>query len=143
VSNPVKRLLIVEDDVRVRDLAVFAARRSQYFNEVATASDGVEALRMIRHLQGNDEWAGLPDVILTDLRMPRMDGVQLVRALKADPEIQSVPMFMFSSFFQAKDRERALAAGCEEFYEKPISLEGLVAIMSTIGARLGQTAPRQ
>lgn len=142
VANAQKRILIVDDDVRVRDLAVFAARRSELFSDVATAGDGTEATRMIWHLGRNDERAGLPDVVLTDLSMPGMDGLQFTRALKAHPQTRSIPVFMFSSSGHPNDREQALAAGCDEFFEKPISLDGLVGLMRAIGARLTQIAPR-
>ncbi|HVS51660.1 MAG TPA: response regulator [Opitutaceae bacterium] len=128
---PGRKILIVDDDVRLRELAEFAARKSGLFTSVLLASNGVIALRLVHELAGKRA-PQLPDVVLTDLSMPEMDGLQLTRALKTDPITHDLPIFMFSSSGRPNDRELALAAGCREFFEKPLTIDGLAAIMQTM-----------
>src|SRR4051812_24388698 len=99
-------LLIVDDDPRIRELAEHAARASRRFNAIRLAENGEDALRQL----GADP--RLPDVILTDLSMPGMNGFELVAALKSRRETKQVPVVMFSSSGLLGDQEQALAAGC-------------------------------
>lgn len=125
------RLLIVDDDSRIRELAEFAARTSGEFGPVSLAGDGEEALEMLRFEQGTHPET-LPDLILTDLSMPRVNGFDLVARLQEDPSTRDIPIVMFSSSGLPYDRERALAAGCRAFFEKPATLTGLVSLLRTI-----------
>jgi CheY-like chemotaxis protein len=120
--------LIVDDDPRMRELADFAARTSGAFAEIDSVADGQAALDYINRT------GELPDVILTDLTMPRMTGLGLVEALQRDPRLQDIPVIMLSSSGDPVDRENAIAAGCRAFYQKPGTLSALTAIMREIGA---------
>lgn len=120
-------LLIVEDDTRILELAEHAARESGLFREVSTAENGSEALRK---LNGSRR----PDVILTDLSMPVMDGFELVQALKGRPATSTIPIVMYSSSGLLYDHEHALAAGCEAFFQKPATLAGLGEILANVAS---------
>jgi CheY-like chemotaxis protein len=118
-------LLIVDDDPRIRELTELAAHREGCFAVVLTAEHGANALERLQ--------AGatpVPDVVLTDLSMPLLDGLDFVRTLRADPRWEGLPIVMFSSSNQPNDREQAIAAGCTAFYEKPASLAGLQSIIA-------------
>lgn len=121
-------LLIVDDDARIRELTEFAARESHLFSIIRTAQDGADALDMLA------DGEPLPDVVLTDLSMPRMDGFELVRTLKELPETREIPVVMFSSSGLHFDREHALAVGCEAFHLKPTSLAGLNDVICAVAA---------
>jgi CheY-like chemotaxis protein len=131
-----KWIMIVEDDPRVRELAEFAAKKSGAFSTVTLATNGAEAVRRLWTPPRRGESGELPDAVLTDLSMPSMDGLQLARALQAHPATQRVPLFMFSSSGRPNDRESALAVGCRQFFEKPVSVDSLVDIMQAIAEAL-------
>jgi two-component system cell cycle response regulator DivK len=121
-------LLIVDDDPRIRELAEHAARASRRFGVIRLAENGADALRQL----GAD--ARLPDIILTDLSMPGMDGFELVATLKSRAETKQIPVVMFSSSGLLDDQEHALAAGCEAFFPKPATLGSLGEILASVAA---------
>jgi CheY-like chemotaxis protein len=127
-SSDAPSLLIVDDDPRVLELTEFAARGSHLFGSIRTASNGAVALAVL----GNGE--ARPDVILTDLSMPIMNGFELVLMLKQRDETKDIPVVMFSSSGLPYDRERAMTAGCRAFYPKPTSLAGLNEVVAGVAA---------
>jgi CheY-like chemotaxis protein len=70
-----------------------------------------------------------PDVILMDLEMPVVDGWEATRRLKSDPETRDIPIIGLSAHAMAGEREKAMAAGCDEFDQKPVEFDRLVATM--------------
>jgi CheY-like chemotaxis protein len=72
-----------------------------------------------------------PNVILLDLMMPGLDGFQVTRQLKANPETASIPIVAISALARPDDREAALAAGCDDFVRKPFELDDLEALIRT------------
>ena len=89
--------------------------------EVVTAEDGQKGCAMAL--------AERPDIILMDLEMPLVDGWEATRRLKNDPQTRDIPIIALSAHALAGSRERALAAGCDEFDTKPVEFERLVATL--------------
>ena len=89
--------------------------------EVVTAEDGEKGCAMAL--------AERPDIILMDLEMPLVDGWEATRRLKADPQTRDIPVIALSAHALAGAREKALAAGCDEFDTKPVEFDRLVATM--------------
>ena len=87
--------------------------------EVVTAEDGEKGCAMAL--------AERPDIILMDLEMPLVDGWEATRRLKNDPQTRDIPIIALSAHALAGSREKALAAGCDEFDTKPVEFERLVA----------------
>jgi CheY-like chemotaxis protein len=113
-------VLIVDDEPANR--AVFADTLQYFGAKVATASNGLEALQII-HTQA-------PTLVLTDLAMPKLDGWELLRALRADPALRHIPILaVTAAFTMPGDRERVLAAGFNGYLAKPIDIVGLVDII--------------
>ena len=99
--------------------------------EVLTAEDGENGCAMALSER--------PDIILMDLEMPRVDGWEATRRLKADPQTRDIPIVALSAHALAGSREKALAAGCDEFDTKPIEFERLVATLRRVlAAREGR-----
>jgi CheY-like chemotaxis protein len=92
--------------------------------EVLTAEDGENGCAMALSER--------PDIILMDLEMPRVDGWEATRRLKDDPRTRDIPIIALSAHALAGEREKALAAGCNEFDTKPIEFERLVATLRRV-----------
>lgn len=123
-----RRILLVEDDHFLRKAAQTSLKRHGY--QVVTASDGEEALRLVRTEK--------PELILLDLIMPKVQGFEVLRALKADAETAAIPVIVLSNLGQDHDRDATLAAGAIAHLVKAnISLEELVA---TVDRALAGTA---
>ncbi len=86
--------------------------------EVAVACDGIDGVEQAR------SWS--PDLILMDLRMPRMDGFEAIKLLRSDPETADIPIIAISAWASAKHKERALDAGADEHFTKPVDLSRLI-----------------
>ena len=95
--------------------------------EVLAAEDGEKGCAMAA--------AERPDVILMDLEMPVIDGWEATRRLKSNPQTSDIPVIALSAHALAGAREKALAAGCDEFHTKPIEFERLVGTLRRILAR--------
>jgi len=101
--------------------------------EVLTAEDGENGCAMALSER--------PDIILMDLEMPRVDGWEATRRLKDDPRTRDIPIIALSAHALAVEREKALAAGCDEFDTKPIEFERLVATLRRVLAARGGRKP--
>jgi len=105
----VKTVLIVEDVELNRDLLVQLLEENY---RLLLASDGQAALQQAAQAK--------PDLILMDLSLPRMDGWEATRRLKADAELRRIPVIVLSAHAMRGDEERARASGCDDFLTKPI-----------------------
>ncbi|CAN7642387.1 response regulator [Pseudorhodoferax sp. LjRoot39] len=110
------RILLVEDNELNRDMLSRRLARRGY--EVVMAVDGLEALGMAASAR--------PALVLMDMSLPLMDGWETTRRLKADPQLRAIPVIALTAHAMEGDRERALAAGCDDFDTKPIEFERLL-----------------
>ena len=114
------KILYAEDNED--NIYLLTRRLSRKGFEVVVAKDGQEALDVARAEQ--------PDLILMDLNLPVLDGWEATRQLKASPELQAIPVIALTSHAMAGDREKALAAGCDDYDTKPIELSRLLGKIS-------------
>ena len=121
------RLLIVEDNEMNRDM--LSRRLAKRGYDVAIAVDGEQGLAMAR--------SAPPALILMDMSLPGLDGWEATRQLKALPETRAVPVIALTAHAMAGDREKAIAAGCDDFDTKPVELPRL---LGKIQALLGKPA---
>ena len=110
------RILIVEDDELNRDSLRRLLRRRGY--DIVVAVDGNEGVEVAR--------AEAPDLVLMDMSLPGIDGWEATRRLKDDPETRATPIIALTAHAMASDRDKALAAGCDDYDTKPIDLERLL-----------------
>ena len=119
-------ILIVEDNEMNADMLSRRLRRRGF--EVSHAMDGEEGISMVRELE--------PDLVLMDLNLPRLDGWEATRRLKADPSTATIPVVALTANAMRGDRDKALAVGCEAYATKPIDFPSL---LETVGELLGTT----
>lgn len=117
------RVLLVEDNELNRDM--LSRRLARQGFDVATAVDGAEALVRARA-------DPRPDLILMDLSLPVIDGWEVTRRLKRDPDTRAIPVIALTAHAMPGDREQALAAGCNDFDTKPVDLARLVGKMQAL-----------
>lgn len=110
------KILLVEDNEMNRDMLSRRLQRRDF--EVVVAGDGQEGLDKAR--------AEPPDLILMDMSLPILDGWETTRQLKADPQMQSIPVIALTAHAMAGDREKALEAGCDDYDTKPIEFSRLL-----------------
>ncbi len=119
-----KRVLIVEDEPHLIELLSFILSREGY--DIATALDGEAAVRTI--------WATSPDLIILDVMLPKMNGFEILKKIKADPRLQSLPVIMLTAKGQRHDRATAKEIGADLFLTKPFSNKAVVSAVKGLMA---------
>jgi CheY-like chemotaxis protein len=127
-SRPTLSLLIAEDDQIIRYLIETAAARAGGFGPIVCVPDGQAALDAIR----TGGVGNAPDLIVSDLSMPRMTGIELIRALKQDPATRSIPIAIVTSSDMPHDRKDAFEAGACAFVPKPHGFEALIELLASL-----------
>jgi DNA-binding response OmpR family regulator len=122
------KILIAEDEPDIRELVAFMLRFAGY--EVSAASNGEEAVQAATR--------DIPDLILMDVRMPRMTGYDACRIMKASPTLRDVPVVFLSAKGQESEIQSGLDAGAEEYLLKPFSPDELTNRVRTILSRFGK-----
>ena len=127
-------ILIAEDDADDRLLAQEALNESRLVNEVHFVEDGEELLEYLRHSgQYTTAAAPRPGVILLDLNMPRKDGREALTELKKDKDLRRIPVVVMTTSKAEEDILRSYDLGVNSFIVKPVTFEGLVEVMRTLG----------
>ena len=121
------KILLVEDNEMNRDMLSRRLVRSGF--EVVIAVDGGQGVAMASSEK--------PDLILMDMSLPVLDGWEATRKLKADPATASIPVIALTAHAMETDREKAMAAGCDDFDTKPIELPRLLEKMKAFVADAG------
>jgi two-component system response regulator len=110
-------ILLVEDDPDDEELAI-ASLHKHHIGRIRTVHDGVEALEYLHH--GNQE---LPRVVLLDLKLPRVDGFEVLRRVRAHPRTEFLPVVVMTSSNQDRDRVSSYREGANSFVTKPIDFD--------------------
>ena len=130
----IKRILLAEDNENDVELTLNALQESRLSNEVEVVRDGAEALDYIyQRGQYAGRTDGLPCVILLDLKMPRVDGLEVLRQIKSDPTLRNVPVVMLTSSREEKDLVRSYDLGVNAFVVKPVDFNQFVLAIRSLG----------
>jgi two-component system, OmpR family, phosphate regulon response regulator PhoB len=119
------KLLIADDEPAVRALVHATLEGDGYV--ILEAADGAEALELSRCEQ--------PSLVLLDIMMPRLDGLEVCRQLKADPSTSGIVVVMLTAQAQERDRDRGLAAGANDYFTKPFSPLALLRMVESLRER--------
>ena len=122
------KILIAEDEPDIRDLVAFTLRFSGY--EVVTGSNGEEAVEL-----ANKEF---PDLILLDVRMPRLTGYDACKKIKENPQLKDIPVVFLSAKGQESEIQSGMEAGAEEYLLKPFAPDQLTDRVRSILAKFGK-----
>ncbi len=125
------RVLMVEDNEMNRDMLTRRLTRKGY--AVTTAEDGQQGIDRAH--------AEMPDLILMDMGLPVVDGWEAIRRLRASEKTRAIPIIALTAHAMAGDREKALAAGCDDYDTKPVELPRLLEKMAAQLARIGIPVP--
>ena len=132
--EPLKRILLVEDDPKDIELILSALGEYNLANDIVVARDGIMALD---YLYRRHEFAERPEenpvVILLDLKMPKMDGIQILQILKTDEEMRTIPIVILTSSREDRDLEKCYSLGVNAYVVKPVHFREFVEAVKHIG----------
>lgn len=122
-AAPGKKVVLVVDDNDL-NLKLISVIMNRAGFDVLTAATAEHALEIAR--------SALPHLVLMDIKLPTMDGLEATRIMKADPVLAPIPVVALTAWARAEDRDRALAAGCAHFLTKPIDIRELVRVAQRV-----------
>lgn len=133
--NDIKRILLVDDSPRDTEMALDALAEHNLANEVVALRDGAEALD---YLYRRGEFAartdGQPAVILLDLKMPKVDGLEVLRQIKGDPQLKVIPVVVMTSSREEQDVVNSYHLGVNAYVVKPLNFQEFVDAVKQVGA---------
>ena len=133
-SLPVE-VLLVEDNPQDAELTIRALKKQHMVNRFFTVEDGAEALDFLfcRGEHAQRSFAAPPKVVLLDLKLPKVNGIEVLRALKQDERTRSIPVVIITSSREDPDIKAAYALGANSYVVKPVDFEGFAEAMSKVG----------
>jgi len=133
--KPNLTILLAEDDADDRLLAADALAESGVSGTLRCVEDGEDLLAYLRRegKYNKPKAAPRPDIILLDLNMPRKDGREALREIKGDPELRRIPIIALTTSKENEDIRKTYDLGVSSYIKKPVTFDGLVEVMQTIG----------
>ena len=130
-----KRILLVDDSPRDAELALDALAQNNLANEVVALRDGAEALDYLyRRGPFADRTNGQPAVVLLDLKMPKVDGIEVLRQIKNDPQLKMIPVVVLTSSREEQDLVSSYQLGVNAYIVKPVGFPEFVEAVKQVGA---------
>jgi len=121
-------ILLVEDNPNDAELTLRALKQRKLANQVHVCRDGAEALEFFDGAAGR-----VPKVVLLDLKLPKLDGLEVLRRLKADQRTKAIPIVILTSSREEPDIERAYELGANSYIVKPVDFEAFARAVSEVG----------
>jgi two-component system, response regulator len=133
-AKDLRTILLAEDNAADAEMAIDALREAKLANPVVHVEDGVEALDYL-FARGAYAGRGAGDVavVLLDLKMPRLDGLDVLRQMRADPELRRIPAVILSSSREESDLARSWDLGANAYVVKPVDVNQFFAAVQTLG----------
>ena len=141
-----KKILLVEDDPKDIELTLEALEEHKLANAVSVARDGVEAMDYL-HCKGKyaARKNGNPAVVLLDIKMPRMDGIEVLKAIRSDNKLKFIPVVMLTSSREEPDLKRCYELGTNAYVVKPVNFKEFIEAVKPLGifwALLNEQPPK-
>ena len=121
-------ILLIEDNAHDAELTLRALKQRGLANQVHVCRDGAEAMEFFGHSSGT-----VPKVVLLDLKLPKLNGLEVLRRLKGDVRTKSIPVVVLSSSSEEPDIEKAYALGANSYIVKPVDFEAFARAVSDVG----------
>ncbi|TWE07733.1 response regulator receiver domain-containing protein [Pseudomonas sp. AG1028] len=129
-----KPILLVEDNPHDLELTLIALERSQLANDVIVMRDGAEALDyLFRRGDHADRLPGNPAIMMLDLKLPKVDGLEVLKVVRDSPELRSMPIVMLTSSREGPDLQRAYELNVNAYVVKPVEFKAFVSAISDLG----------
>jgi len=133
--NTLKRILLVDDSPRDTELALAALEAHNLANDVIALRDGEEALNYLyRRGEFVDRPHGDPAVVLLDLKMPKVDGIEVLRQMKSDAALKMIPIVIMTSSREEQDLLNSYQLGVNAYVVKPVKFQSFVEAVEQVGA---------
>ncbi len=134
MMTDMRRILLAEDDPNDVELTLTALGENHLANEVVVVNDGVEALDYLR-VRGRfaDRPRGNPAVVLLDIKMPKLDGLEVLKQMKADEGLRSVPVVMLTSSREESDLLESYRLGVNAYVVKPVDFREFIGAVRSLG----------
>jgi CheY-like chemotaxis protein len=130
----VKRILLAEDNANDVELTMTALRENHVANEVTVVRDGAEALDyLFKRNAYAHRTGGNPAVLLLDLKMPKVDGIEVLRQVKGDPQLRTIPVVVLTSSREEQDLVRTYDLGVNAYVVKPVDFLEFVDAVKLLG----------
>jgi CheY-like chemotaxis protein len=134
MSN-LKSILLVEDSLRDAELTMAALQEHSLANEIVHLRDGAEALDYLyRRGQFEGRTGGNPAVVFLDLKMPKVDGLEVLNKIKSDESLKAIPVVMLTSSREEADLVRSYKLGVNAYVVKPVDFQAFVEAVREVGA---------
>lgn len=134
MASGLKRILLAEDNPNDAELALCALDEHRLAHEVIVVRDGADALDyLLRRGPHADRPIGHPIVAFLDLKMPRVDGLSLLRQMKADPDLRTIPVVMLTSSREETDLAQSYQAGANAYVVKPVDFQQYLEAVKRLG----------
>ena len=132
--SPLRTILLAEDSQADAEMAIDALRDASLANPIVHVEDGVEAMDfLLRRGAFAQREEGLPAVLLLDIKMPRMDGLEVLRLIRADEDLKRLPVVILSSSREESDLVRSWDLGVNAYVVKPVDIDQFFQAVRTIG----------
>jgi CheY-like chemotaxis protein len=144
MNADINRILIVDDSPKDIELAIAALAEKNLANEVIIAEDGEEALDYLHKRGKFSNEQGIPAVILLDIKMPKMDGIEVLKYIRSDPEFKSIPVIMVTSSHEERDLVESYKLGANSYVAKPVDAIQFIDAINVLGqywAIINQPSP--
>jgi two-component system, response regulator len=135
MTNAEAEILLVEDNPQDAELTLYALEKNRFAHGIVVARDGAEALD---YLFATGAYEGrrvedVPRLVLLDLKLPKVDGIDVLRRLKSDPRLRSVPVVMLTSSREERDIRESYHLGVNSYIVKPVDFDEFSAAVGRIG----------
>ena len=130
-----RTILLAEDNANDVELTLAALRENHLANDVAVVRDGAQTLDYLyRRNEFEGRAGGVPAVLLLDLKMPKVDGLEVLRQLKGDPDMRTMPIVVLTSSREERDLVRSYNLGVNAYVVKPVEFHDFVDAIKMLGA---------
>lgn len=128
-------ILLVDDNLHDAELTIRAIRKTNIANKIIHLKDGEEAIEFLHGTSNQQERnaSRLPKLILLDIKMPKLDGLEVLKLIKENPDTRTVPVIILTSSKESPDIKKAYELGANSYLVKPVAFEGFLKSINEVG----------